>query len=232
MDRSPASQQQRFDIRRVLTRKTTIGLSIIGFLILALYGFSSPINWATSIRATVIDEETGKPIAGAAVAGVWSLNSLSGPHAVFTHKATAVTNERGQFVLRGMFPRPRLPLTWYTVHDPDIYIYAPGYRMAALDNFPLAGSYRGPFDWRSARRRSFWHGRVIALPPARTHEEALETLGWMRSHLAGTGLKANDYPEIWLRLAAGWDQVPSHVRAGSTVADPNTDLAYWRSKNR
>jgi hypothetical protein len=226
------SKSYRYDIRLLLTRKTAIELAIIGVLVLALYGFSSPINWSGPVRTTVIDEETGKPIAGAAVAGVWWIAGLSGPTERITHRATSVTNGKGEFVLRGMFPRPRLPLTWYSVSDPIIYIYAPGYQTARLDNTPLAGGYQGPFDWRSARRRSFWNGRAIPLQRLTSADDALIALRAMRAYCSDGHFKAKSYPEIWLRMAAGWEQLLSDVRAQYPGADPNIDLAYWRSLQR
>jgi hypothetical protein len=226
------SAEYRFDYRLLFTRKTAIELAIIGVLVLALYGFSSPINWSGPVRATVVDEETGKPIAGAAVAGVWWVGGLNGPTNTIMHRSSAVTNGKGEFVLRGMFPRPRLPLTWYSVHDPDIHIYAPGYQAVSLDNYPFVGGYRGRFDWRSARRRSFWDGRAIPLKRVRTHDEALQSLSDMHSYVDGDDFKVNDFPDLWLRMEAGWNQLPSDVQARSTFGDPSIRLANWKSRNR
>jgi hypothetical protein len=202
------------DLRRLYHPKPydKITLIVLAVFVLALYGFSSPVNWSMPIRATVIDEETGKPIPGAAVAGIWWVASMAGPHAVVMFRATSGTDGRGKFHLSGMPPRVRPPLTWFQINDPDLFVYAPGYRTVRLTNLPLAPSYAGPFDTRSPWRRSYWNGRVIALARANTSQERKEALSSMMSYVEEGDMKPNEFPRLWESLAAGWDRLPPEVR--------------------
>jgi len=214
-------------IRRALPRVAMVVLPIW-----LLYGFVSPVSWSDPIHLTVIDEETGRPLPGVAVAAAWWVASLNGPHALQTYKAAAVTNARGQAVVRGMPARLRPPLTWYEVDDPDLYLYAPGYRAELLTNHGLAGGYAGPYDWISARRRCYWNNRVIPLERAATPERAAEALDGMRSFTSINKLWADEFPQLWQRMAAGWDALPHHVRREMGLANPHDDIAYWRRKKR
>jgi hypothetical protein len=197
--------------------------------IFCLYGLSSPVNWSSPVRATVIDEQTGKPIAGAAVAAAWWPTNFFGSKSVITHRATAITDARGQFVLDGMRLRIRRPWTWYDVDDPIIYLYAPGYETQRLNNVPLAGSFAGPYDRSSARRRCFWNGKTIAMAPVKTAEQELEQLQAMQGYSDGD-FRPDQYPDIWVTIVAGWNRLPAAQQRASIAGNPNEHVEYWKNQ--
>src|SRR5262245_57878953 len=79
-------------------------------------------------RGTVVDAETGEPLAGAAVVGVWFTKpylSMDGPQ--YSHKGTEVlTDAEGRFSIDASPGTDWNPFT-FVVKDPWIVIFKPGY---------------------------------------------------------------------------------------------------------
>ena len=206
-----------------------IAIGIAGLLLLALsYGFGSPVHWSDDIRGTVIDEETGRPLGGAAIVAAWWLGGFSGSTAVVLYKTTAITAPDGTFTIKGMPPRVRPPLTWFRSYDPHLIVYRPGFNAQLLDNTPMAQfGYRGPFNLRTAKRRSYWDGKTIPLSRASPVDQA-QAITTVEGYLHMQDIRPNDYEAVWRVLAEGYKLLPAEAR--TNVGDPQQSIDYWRAK--
>lgn len=185
------------------------------FVIGATYDFGSPVHYSDDIRGRVIDEETGKPIQGAAVMAAWWLGLLMNSRQIMVYQAEAITNRNGEYVIPGMPPRFRPPLHRFRFSDPVIHIYKPGYRGARLTNADLGTfGYQGPFDTRSAKRQCYWNGKTIVLEAVRTTRG--QGSSWQSAYdfLIMNELTSQQFPQSWATVADGYSQLPPDARPG------------------
>ncbi|MDH5784942.1 MAG: hypothetical protein OEZ16_04940 [Chromatiales bacterium] len=143
-------------------KKRIIGSMI--FLAIAWLSGSLTFYSAPDIEARVIDANTGKPVEGVVLVGVWQLESQGFEHSYgrAIHVTEAVTDSEGKYKLDGFF------IKWAGLFagtlwesDPMIYVFADGYspRIAHSDNYNAVlehdtGFYRrSPHDGRDVLMR-------------------------------------------------------------------------------
>ena len=147
-----------------------------GCLVLfSLPGCTSPVYFAESMEAWVVDAETGEPIEGVVVVANWQLvvGSLDGPRPRGQlNILETVTDKNGRFY----FPAwgPKLALASHLRHeDPALLFFKSGY-------FPSGESNDVTTEPNpSIIRRSEWNGKKIPLKKHKGDWEALE-----RVHMA------------------------------------------------
>jgi hypothetical protein len=197
------------------------------FLLALSYGFGSPVHYSDPIQFKVIDEETGKPLEGVAVIAVWQLESFIYRSKVY--KTEAVSDMDGDVRLEGMPMRIRPPLSWFNSSDPEIHIYKSGYKSSFFNNAALAGpGYVNGFDTRSAKRRSFWSGRTVAMVRDRTPGEYLESFRAASSVPIDADMRPTKYPKFWHALALGYQSLTSEQREHE--GDPQETVDYWTKR--
>jgi hypothetical protein len=223
--------------RPVLTRRwsrlkigCTIAAVVAGAFFLTLcYGFGSPVHWSDDIHGTVIDEESGMPVAGAAVCAKWLLAGFSGSEALALYKTAAVTDAQGRYVLRGMPVRVRPPLTWFGDDDPQLVVYKPGYIHRFIDNhYLLEREWPRSRYLRSAKRRCDWDGKSIPLERVKSPQQEGSTLESVYVYLlVGAGrMTPHEYPQVWYVLLEGHRRLPPAIR--ETTPDPQRTIDYFQ----
>lgn len=238
MEAEPVLMEIAEPNRPPLSRRKRIGCTIIVVLVaLTLlwwlgYGFGSPVHYSDDIQGKVIDEDTGQPLAGVVVSAVWWLRTIGQGDAYIAYKAQAITNERGEYVLGGMPPRLRPPLTWFRNQDPIIRLYKPGYRTEDLDNTELSEfGWQGPFDKRSAKRRCFWDGKTVPLQPARTVDDEARAFRSAENFAADHKMWPPQFGLLWSVLVKGYDRLPPDVREREQIGDPREYIDYWTKES-
>lgn len=187
---------------RALLYVALIVVGIPGLILFLLHWWMGPIFYSgEAIHARVIDETTGKPIAGAVVVAEWQEQLFGGSHVGALHWAEAVTDARGEFTIPAWGPKLRMPTTKFTYSDPEITVYKPGYHLGGGDNSPAyvdiitrPGESRkesklpdgriihpggGGYSPRLSRRFSYWNGRDIALRPTTDPKEDKGAVGML-----------------------------------------------------
>jgi hypothetical protein len=167
-----------------------IATLLLLLLIVGCHLLAGPLYYrAPAMTATVIDEETGKPLEGVVAVQQWVLHLWPGLGFEYAIDAVeAVTGPDGAFHFPAWGPRLRPPFKVLTYQDPMILLMKPGYYVWQKDNhqayvpvFHTAGA-RGstyglrpdqrpevfPGDYETgAVRVSYWNAKVIPLEPAR-----------------------------------------------------------------
>ncbi|HEX2831864.1 MAG TPA: carboxypeptidase-like regulatory domain-containing protein [Thermoanaerobaculia bacterium] len=199
-------------------RNTTRGLLFValivvgipGLILFLLHWWMGPIFYSgEAIHARVIDETTGRPIAGAAVVAQWEEEFMGGSPFGSLHWAEAVTNARGEFTIPAWGPKFRTPAAKFTYFDPILTVYKSGYQIGGGTNRPayvdiitrpgenrkesklpdgrIIHPGRGGYSPRLSRRFSYWNGRDLVLQPARNEEEERQALRAMDSFIYSFG---------------------------------------------
>lgn len=138
---------------------------------------------AKEIRATVVDEETGRPLEGVVAVAIWQLEP-SGLQ-IRLQVTEAVTDAQGQFFIPGWGPKPR-QWGWLGHRSPLLILFKHGYTPLELHNespkeverlYPnyramptkqlrnLTAWYQGAPD--DPVQESMWDGLTIQLEPFR-----------------------------------------------------------------
>lgn len=117
-----------------LIKKTAIGLLIflgIGILII-LSVFTTPVRYDGPYKGKVVDAETGEPIEGVVVLGVWysTMPTPAGEVSKYYDARETVTDSNGEFKLNGqgllLFSRVEPP--WVTIFKAGYSYYSVSWR--------------------------------------------------------------------------------------------------------
>jgi len=122
------SEITKFRAKRFLMITTITIVTLVG--INMLFGTQWILFYDNSIKGTVIDAETGQPVGGAIVVGVWQLSQLvSEGDGGYAKVSLVKTDDQGKFTI---LPWVRFkPWKFYCLlHEnaPQVAIYKPGYR--------------------------------------------------------------------------------------------------------
>ena len=113
---------------------------------------------ADPVDATLVDADTGKPLAGVPVVGYWELHggSLTGDSLPCGAASVeeAVTDKDGKFHLPGWGPLKAS--CGMTVSDPQLFVFKPGYMPRIEGNTP-----RAPYP--VTHSVSDWNGKTIKM---------------------------------------------------------------------
>lgn len=226
-ERSPESITTRR--RRYRKIETRFGCGVVLLLGLAVsYGFGSPIHYSDPIAITVTDEDTGKPLGDVAGIAVWTLDSFGLP--LVLHKTEALSDSNGRLHFDGMPLRIRPPFYWFTIFDPQIFLYKPGYTTALLHNGELAPNY--VYHTRAAKRVCVWNGRTVPLPPDRTPEDYLGSYRSASDQPFNSGIHPDRFPKFWRALVRGYQGLSAEQKRHLSSGNPQDDIDYWTSKGR
>jgi hypothetical protein len=151
-------------------------LRLLAFPILLLVSAcaSTQEYYGAPIEALVVDSETGAPIEGALVLALWkykwgSFVGTVGDGHLVVMETTSDKNGRFAFPAWGpeRLPSAKLDRSAYIddYADPDIAIFKPGYKRAALDNY----SHTRPITERL--RISAWNGKTVRLEKPKDMQE-------------------------------------------------------------
>lgn len=149
------------------------------------------VYYSPTITATVIDEETTKPIAGAVVLASWRLYQFDGATNSYLYAGEAITGQDGKFVIPSWGPRLRPPIMWLHYDwEPELTIYCPGY---AAPNFRNADVEPRAFDagiTTTIKRRmnagSLWNGRSMPVEPASTIQQQVAAYDYFLDRIVWT----------------------------------------------
>ena len=146
--------------RMILFRWIAVVAMLSGNVLLSerLSAMDVPLFYsAKEIRARIVDEKTGAPIAGAVVVAQWILAVVSGRGPTL-HIAEAVTNDKGEFVIAEWGPKARRPLTGLTWKSPQILVFKSGYNPRVLPNAPVKEVARLHPDYKTAKTNAILDG--------------------------------------------------------------------------
>jgi hypothetical protein len=104
--------------------KKVILITFINIIIILISLGCSPIRYDGPYKGKVIDEDTGKPIEGVVVLGVWTREIVTpggATHQFYDAKET-VTDKNGEFTLRGLGL-----LVFSNIIPMDVVIFKSGY---------------------------------------------------------------------------------------------------------
>jgi hypothetical protein len=225
------------DVRRRAMRKALVALVVLFVLTVLAHRSCGPFWYSSDpIKATVIDEESGRPLEGAVVVAVWVLDSpwyTDRP----LHSAEALTDEHGVFFIPAMARTPRPWLMFLTDWDPLIYVYKPGYEIFQETNFPAyvhafseVGQRvktqtlpdgrilirKGAFS-DASRRFCFWNGKTL---PLKRHapedfKAQCNSLNVMYSETDSYDLTPRRFPVLWGMMLNDFYRLPREVTAGT-----------------
>jgi len=105
-----------------MSRIVTIALSVVFFVILA--GCVQVVGYEGDYKGRVIDAETGEPISGVVVLGVWysKMPTPAGATSHFHDARETVTDEKGEFIISGKGLK-----ILSNLEPVDIFIFKAGY---------------------------------------------------------------------------------------------------------
>ena len=157
-----------------------------------------PVYFAKSISGQVVDDETGKPLAGVFIVAQWVLFQPGIGHGGHVDQTMniieVVTDQNGKYFIPGWGPRPRPPLLHLDHRDPTIYFFKSQYGAIGYSNDPKS------YGNSSTVRTSEWDGKVIQLKPARG---SLEDYAAGIGHVYGLNRKDwKSFPRMVLALDA------------------------------
>jgi len=104
--------------------KKIIHITLINIIIIFISLGCSPIRYDGPYKGIIIDEETGEPIEGVVVLGVWTREIVTpggATHQFYDAKET-VTNKNGEFTIRGLGL-----LLFSNIIPMDVVIFKSGY---------------------------------------------------------------------------------------------------------
>jgi hypothetical protein len=163
-----------------------------------------PFVWIlTPVHGQVVDRATGSPIADAAVAVSWSLQSWEGSVVKYLYLGETTTDEKGEFHLAVRGPRFHFPDGRIKRTQPEIRVIADGYLPTEARSSNDAAS---AFIYAGAKQ----NGQVFRLDaavPGEAYERAVENfINYFRF------VRDNQHCE-WLRLPQTMKRVV-HAREG------------------
>lgn len=139
---------------------------------------------AKEIRATMVDAQTGYPLADVTVVARWVLRGLSGGTGPTLRTTEAVSDARGNVVIPGFPPLPRPRLMRLDKESPEILVFKSGFEQLRLLNASLKQARERVPNYRSmptrellkdlvfvdadsmaAVQESIWDGLTVELAP-------------------------------------------------------------------
>ena len=165
-----------------MTDKVHAVLGAMGLVVLMLAGSAcgSLFHTAEDLSGRVVDDSTGRPLAGVIVVAQWQPYYVGLAHAPghrgVVHVQESVTDEEGRYIISGWGPKA-LPIgSEMRSADPALNFFKPGYIPFAAANTPVAD----PAARRTPPGVSEWHDKVVRLRkhygPLGTYAQGLETL--------------------------------------------------------
>lgn len=161
------------------------------FLLFSFWNLVSPFECRADVyQGTVLDEETGSPLADAVLVVVWWTKAYIGfEHPRYFHEAReALTDANGRFSL-GASPAINWNPLIYVESPPTIIIYKPGYRPLMGATAVMMG-FRRIGDVEVALKR----GTVVKLSKLKAHEEILTYTGVLS--LTGANVPMESVPNL------------------------------------
>lgn len=143
-----------------------VGFLFFSFLVLATTSCSAASSQAKygPYRGQIVDAETNKPIAGAAVIAIWRavvFVLVAGRHDFYDALET-VTDADGRFEI----PKLDVPFFKLGVQPAEIVFFAPGYLRSETLVTPLSGEL-------------FTDPTIIKIQPAKTKQERMDFQLWI-----------------------------------------------------
>jgi len=222
----PPDDGSGFD-RRSAVLACVIALTIAFIPVFAIHLLIGgwPVNYGAPVRGRVIDEHTGRPIAGAVVVGEWYTHAFFGAHHRM-HASEAVTDVHGAFVLPGMPLKIRRLWDEYQTYDPVLAVYKPGYGVVFnATNIALERPGNRPYS-RAMKRVSYWDGKVLMLQPADGIKSEAESLARIYSIANRSDeMHPRDFPRVWTAIVQGAARIPSGAFGSS--GDPRPSYEYY-----
>jgi len=198
-------------------------VEIVAIVLVGMHILSGPVcYWSRDIEATILDEETRRPVAGAAVLVLWEAENFSSSR-VWVREA--VTDARVHFTVAPTFHICR-PFERMAPEEPEIWIYQPRYEAVHLDDTGEFGSGATSNRW-STIRDSFWNHRRIGLArPKSVRDQVSSYADWieMGDIRSPEHLDPGHYPLFWSAARAGYAALP----AGTNAPNPDELIATWR----
>jgi hypothetical protein len=155
----------------------------------ALLGMSAcapPVYFAKSTHGTVVDADTGQPVAGAVVVAQWIYYAgfiMDGGHGPRLKVMETTTDATGRYGLPWWGPRLRRPLAFLDYYDPRLLIYKHQYEPLWLSNQESRNGFI---------RFSEWDDKTLRLKPFHGTDRQLVSHTadiWARCSGAGVPLR-------------------------------------------
>jgi hypothetical protein len=153
---------------------------------------------AAEIRGRVVDDETGQPLSGVAVAvtwGLWGDGGGCGMRMGWLVLADTVTTDEGEFAFPAWAQVPRPSESWLISDEPWLRFFKAGYRPLKRPND------HGQLE---AHRTPHWNGKDFRLRKFPGSEEQYFAELW--DLLAET-------EDIFFRTSCDWERLPRFVGA-------------------
>ncbi len=199
-------------IRGVLLFAAIVATPIIGYHLVwgPLWFYSPPIT------GTVVDEETGKPLPGAAVVAVWQLYTLdyAGER---MQETEALSRSDGTFVIPKWGPRLRPLFDHISRRDPVILVYKPGYQIERFKTTDLEPSRSYGAETRHwPTIISPWSGKHFPIARSKSFESDCTAIAAMHEHIrephATDVSVARRFPQTVRLIREGIRRVPPAKR--------------------
>jgi len=176
----------------------------------------SPLAYTPPIRGQVIDERTGKPLGGVVIVARWYTEGSLGKMYLM-YASEGITKADGSFVHPGMPLRIRGLFEQFTILDPELYLYKPGYATSRLTNAAIRRfGYASQDDWTlNPKQACYWDGKTIPLQPVdnvKGEAAALDRV-WDLA-MEGENLHPRRFPLLWSVIIEGSRRVPKSVYQG------------------
>lgn len=166
--------------------------------------FVYPFVWVLApVSGKVLDQSTGLPIANAAVAVSWSLQSWEGAVVEYLYLGEATTDEKGEFHVAVRGPRFHFPQGRIRRTQPEVRVIADGYLPAQARS---SNDVTSAFIYAGAQQ----NGQIFRLNPSapdEAYERAMENF-------------INYFPLVRENRHCEWSRVPQtmnrvgHARVG------------------
>lgn len=168
--------------------------------------------YSDPIRGKVIDEHTGQPLAGVVVVPIWQYDDgWMGVEPMYAMEV--VTNGAGEYLIPGMGPRLRRPLTFLCRNDPEIWFYKPGYSLGRGNNSPMySHGYKHPCRHYSYKRASYWDGKTLPLPPHASAEAEQVSFKLVNAMSNTNHLEPAAFPYLWRAMVDAYERLPADLR--------------------
>ena len=156
---------------------------------------------ALPTTATVVDAQTGEPIAGANVVASWRIISPTGRSAGLIALDEAVTDARGVFHVPGWGPKE----VWADLprgsrmagESPEFVVFKSGYRIVAFHNDSTPDRLSDPGYTGEPVRRSDWDGKALRIEK---FTGTIQSYAISIGGLVGPLESAGRMPCPWLKL--------------------------------
>jgi len=188
----------------------------------------SPLAYTPPIRGQVIDERTGKPLGGVVIVARWYTEGSLGKMYLM-YASEGITKADGSFVHPGMPLRIRGLFEQFTILDPELYLYKPGYATSRLTNAAIRRfGYASQDDWTlNPKQACYWDGKTIPLHPVDSVQGEAEALNSIYYDVvkASEVLHPRRFPLVWSVMIQGSRRVPKSYLHGQS--SPKESYEYY-----